>query len=75
MLTPGQFRAAHAANRAQCCRGCLGWCISLGSDGINRIERCDGCWHFYNDSVSDDDAAQLPEAREALALAQLEAAS
>lgn len=74
-LPPGQFRAKHASNPAPCCASCLGWCISEGSDGICRIERCDECWHFYDDHVKDDDAAQLPEAQQALRAAQLDAAS
>lgn len=74
-MTPGEFRRAHAANPEQCCAGCLGWCISVGSDGINRIERCDGCWYHHDNSVTDNDAAQLPEARAALSRTQLDAAS
>lgn len=63
MLTAKEFRAKHAANPAICCEDCPGWCLSEGGDGISRIERCDECWHGYDDTVTDDDAAALPEAK------------
>lgn len=62
-MTPRAFRTKHAANPDPCSDDCPGWCLSEGSDGVERIERCDGCWHGFDDSVTDDDAAALPEAQ------------
>ncbi|HKY40651.1 MAG TPA: hypothetical protein VJN18_32170 [Polyangiaceae bacterium] len=74
-MTPSEFRAKHAANPEPCCDECPGWCLSEGGDGESRIERCDGCWSGYDDSVTDDDAAALPEAKWLSGAAGLEAAS
>lgn len=62
-MSPREFRAKHAANPAICCDDCPGWCLSEDGDGVSRIERCDECWRGHDATVTDDDAAALPEAK------------
>ncbi len=62
-MSPAEFRTKHAANLEPCCDDCPGWCLSEGDDGVSRIERGDACWHGYDDTVTDEDAAALPEAK------------
>lgn len=61
-MSPAEFRKLHVSNPRPCCPDCPGWCLSEGSDGEERIERCDECWRGFDDTVTDDDAARLPEA-------------
>lgn len=62
-MSPCEFRAKHAANPAPCYPDCPGW--ALFDEGTDReaICRCDACWYGYDDTVTDDDAAALPEAK------------
>lgn len=76
-MTPREFRAKHVANPHPCCPDCPGWCLSQ-NDGYEEgqgIERCDGCWSGYDDTVTDDDAAALPEAKWLAEASGLEARS
>ena len=64
-MSPREFRAKHAANPSICCDDCPGWCLSENDerDEGGGIERCDACWNGYDNTVTDDDAAALPEAK------------
>lgn len=74
-MSPRDFRAKHAANPAICCDDCPGWCLSESGDGLSRIERCDECWLGYDNAITDDDAAALPEAQWLAQSSSLELAS
>jgi len=76
-MSPRDFRAKQAVNPHPCCDDCPGWCLSLNDerDEGQGIERCDACWNGYDDSVTDEDAAALPEAQWLAAASGLEQAS
>jgi hypothetical protein len=54
------------AQRSPCDPGCPGWAVFETGDSTLEIEACDDCWHDVNNPLTDDEAAQLPEAQYAL---------
>lgn len=66
-------RIAAIPEDERCSPGCKGWDIfETNTDRGIEVERCDECFSHLNAEhvVMDDDVQQLPEAIEALRLAQ-----
>lgn len=62
-------RAKIAARKGLCDPKCPGWAV-MATDRGPEIERCDDCFYGLapDEKLTDDEAASLPEAGEALRL-------